>query len=182
MTRDELERRWDRIGISIFAIAMCFCAQMLLVVLFGLLALPMGDRYGSYGLVASAWRWLSMLPALYYVWTVARTLPLPRLGGRATRWSAGGSMRVPPMGRGMLLFFGTLLTLSVFAHSATILPKGATVTPASDSVLVMMAGSAVLILRIVLGTLRLVPRSWRVVPDAVILPVQNLAPPQGSRR
>lgn len=92
-------------------------------------------------------------------------------------------MRVPPIGRGLLLLFGLLLFLSTAGHALSFLPDNAEVPLGPGLVGTFMAGAlGLLVLRIILGTLRLLPRSWRMAPEPVPanamidLPDQKLAP------
>ncbi|AEG45552.1 hypothetical protein [Isoptericola variabilis] len=190
MTREQISRRWDLVGRLVFVAAMCFCVEMLVYVVQMFVALAMQENFGSTGVVATVWRWLAWGPALVYASAVLISLPLPRWRGRETRWSAGGRRRVPPMGRGMVLFFGPLLFLSTAAHSISFLSTSDVEEHAtSGSVVYLMVGAiGLLLLRIVLGALRLVPRSWRVLPDAeppatpdVVVPEQRFAPDREPR-
>jgi len=164
MTREVISRRWDLVGRLAFVVAMCFCAQMVIFLVQALIALAMGDGFGSTGPVATAWRWLAWAPALIFLAAVLVSFPLPRWTGRETRWSAHGTMRMPPIGRGVLLLFGCLLFLSTGAHSMTFLPADAGEQTSASAVTFVAAAIALLLLRILLGTLRLLPRSWRVLP------------------
>jgi MFS family permease len=190
MTPEQVSRRWDLVGTLLFVLALCFCAEMLVYVVQIVAAQAMQEEFGSTGIVATAWRWLAWVPALVYTGAVLISLPLPRLGGRDTRWSKDGRMRIPPMGRGVLLFFGVLLFLSTAGHAVSFLPRDAT-EPAAGYVAYLMAGAILLLLlRMVLGALRLLPRSWRVAPEpgpdsgsgargpgpGVVVPDQRFAP------
>lgn len=190
MTQEPLGRRWDLVGRLALLVALCFAAEMLVYVVQVVVAGIAGpERFGSTGAVATVWRWLAWGPALLYLAAVLVSLPLPRVPGRDTRWSAGGRVRVPPIGRGALLFFGVLLFFSTAVHSVSFLPQGAP-EQASGYVAYLMGGAILLlVLRIVLGTLRLLPRSWRVVPEpqrgspdtVVALPEQRFAPGREDR-
>lgn len=183
MTRDRILACWDLVGRLAFLVVLCFCAEMLVYVVQMFVALAVGEEnFGSTGIIASIWRWLAWAPATIYAAAVLICLPLPRIR-RDTRWSAGGHMRVPPIGRGLLLLFGFLLFLSTAGHALSFLPDNAEVPLGPGLVGTFMAGAlGLLVLRIILGTLRLLPRSWRMAPEPVPanamidLPDQKLAP------
>jgi MFS family permease len=190
MTPEQVSRRWDLVGTLLFVLALCFCAEMLVYVVQIVAAQAMQEGFGSTGIVATAWRWLAWAPALLYTGAVLISLPLPRLTDRDTRWSRDGRVRIPPMGRGVLLFFGVLLFLSTAGHAVSFLPRDAT-EPAPGYVAYLMAGAILLLAaRMVLGALGLLPRSWRVAPEpgpesgsaardagpGVVVPDQRFAP------
>lgn len=191
MSRELIGRRWDLVGRLAFLVVLCFAAEMLVYVVqvvVGGIAGP--ERFGSTGAVATLWRWLAWGPALVYLAAVLVSLPLPRVRGRDTRWSAGGRMRIPPIGRGALLFFGVLVFFSTSLHAVSFLPVGDPVPTGPGYVAVFMVGAiGLLVLRIVLGALRLLPRSWRIVPESepaspatgVVLPEQRFAPGREGR-
>ncbi|WP_166851396.1 hypothetical protein [Isoptericola sp. BMS4] len=184
MTFESVSRAWKRVGKLMFIVALCFCAEMLIYVVQMFVVLGIGrENYGSFGPFATAWRWLAWGPVLVYVAAVVLCFPLPRLRRRDMQRLPSDRSQVPPMGRGMLLFFGGLLFLSVWGHAASLLPEGAPIPGSTVWVVyVMLIAIGALILRIILGTLRLLPRSWRVPPaqapnDGVIdLPDQRFAP------
>ncbi|MCK0117275.1 hypothetical protein BCE75_101382 [Isoptericola sp. CG 20/1183] len=187
MTLEKMLDRWDVVGRLTFVMAMCFCAEMFWVVVQMFVALAMGDNFGSLGLLATAFRWLSWVPASIYAAAIFLSIRLPRVR-RDTSWSADGHLRIPPIGRGMLLFFGVLLFFSTGAHAGSLLPEDSPPPTAGYVVTVMLCLNGILLTRIVLGTFRLLPRSWRVAPasapapgDGIEVPEQRLAPPRTTR-
>ena len=190
MTRRQISDRWDMVGKLAFVVAMCSCAEMLIFVIQGLIGLAIGG-FGSTGVVGVAWRSLAWLPVVIFAAAVVLSIPLPRWPGRETRWSGNGKVRMPPMGRGMLLLFGWILFLGTALHVLSLRGQDEPMDDASGYVIVAWAGAvALLLLRIVLGTLRLLPRSWRVLPPDdgppvadtrpdVVIPDQRFAPKDG---
>ncbi|WP_454850618.1 hypothetical protein [Promicromonospora soli] len=161
-------------------LAICICAELLIggavnIAVQGLAGPITGDHA-----VFMVWRTLAWVPALLYVVMVILSLPLPRAKGQAARAESSRHMRLPVVGRGALLFFGFMTLWGTWLHAASFLSEDA---PAPESaalvVYVVLGGVALLLLRIVLGWLRLVPRSWRIAPEpapGVALPEQRFAP------
>lgn len=168
-----------------FVLALCICAQLLIggavnIVVQGLAGPISGDH-----VVFEVWRALAWIPALLYVAMVVIAVPLPRSTGRASRTSSPGRMRLPVVGRGMLLFFGFMTLWGTWMHAVSFLSANASVPGSAALVVyVVFGGMALLALRIVLGWLRLVPRSWRVAPEpapGVEIPRQRSAPSKDDK-
>ena len=156
------QRLVDRL---VFVLALCFCAELVLgwggQIVASLIA---GGQVAGDTPAFVVWRALAWAPALLYLVTVLLSFPLPRARDRTPETMLSGRMRLPVMGRGALLFFGLLLLLSTTMHAISFLPRGAVPESAAYVTYLMIAALALLLLRIVLGWLRLVPRSWRIAP------------------
>lgn len=163
MRISERQRLVDRL---VFVLALCFCSELVLG-WGGQLVAPLvtGGPVAGDAPAFVVWRALAWVPTLLYLVTVLLSFPLPRARDRTPETTASGRMRLPVMGRGALLFFGLLLLLSTSLHAISYLPEQVVPESAAYVSYVMVGAIALLLLRIVLGWLRLVPRSWRVAPD-----------------
>ena len=176
MATSERQRLVDRL---VFVLALCFCAELALA-WGGQIVAPLiaGGPVAGDTLAFVVWRALAWAPAVLYLVTVLLSFPLPRARDRTPETTPSGRMRLPVMGRGALLFFGLLLLLSTSMHAISFLSAEAVPESAGYVSYLMVGAIGLLLLRVVLGWLRLVPRSWRVppepAPDAVI-PEQRFA-------
>lgn len=150
-----------------FVLALCICVELLIggalnIAVQGLAGITVTKDHALLGF----WRALAWIPALLYVVMVVLSIPVPRSTGRAAWTSSSGRMRLPVVGRATLLFFGFMTLWGTSWHAASFLPQNAPI-PGSVTLLVyvVLGAMALLLLRIVLGWLRLAPRSWRVLPE-----------------
>lgn len=144
---------------------------------------------GASGGVFAGWRLLALLPVLLYAATVVVNVPVPNVRNPETRWYFDGKMRIPEFGRGVLLFVGILVAIFSTLQATSFLPEGgsepAFLLPMQD---LTIATIAVVVLRSLLGWLRLLPRSWRVEPEPpglshevpLRIPAQRFAPARGT--
>jgi hypothetical protein len=168
-----------------FTLALCICAELLIggavnIAVQGLASPINGDHA-----VFMVWRALAWMPALLYVAMVIVSLRLPRAKGRAAGAESSRHMRLPVVGRGALLFFGFMTLWGTWLHAVSFLSEDAPVPESAALVVYVVLGAiALLLLRIVLGWLRLVPRTWRVAPEpdaGVALPEQRFAPSEDDK-
>jgi hypothetical protein len=163
-----------------FVLALCICAELLVGGAVNIVVQSLAGPIAGDHLAFVVWRALAWIPALLYVTMVVLSVPLPRSTGHAPRTPAAGRMRLPVVGRGALLFFGFMTLWGTWMHAVSFLSADAPVPGSAALVVyVVFGGIALLVLRIVLGWLRLVPRSWRVAPEpapGVEIPEQRFAP------
>jgi len=177
MKISERQRLVDR---AVFVLALCFCVE-LVIGWGGQIIAPLiaGGPVDGDQLAFTVWRALAWVPVLLYLVTVLLSVPLPRAKDRDPGATTSGRKRLPTMGRGALLFFGVLLLMSTSMHAISFLSEQAIPASAAYVGYVMVGAIALLLLRIVLGWLRFLPRSWRIAPEpapGVVLPEQRFAP------
>lgn len=168
-----------------FVLALCICAELLIGGAVNIAVQGLAGPINGDNAVFLVWRALAWIPALLYVAMVIVSLPLPRSKGRAARAESSRHLRLPVVGRGALLFFGFMTLWGTWLHAVSFLSEDAPV-PESAALLVdvVLGAIGLLLLRIVLGWLRLVPRSWRVAPEpapGVALPEQRFAPSEDDK-
>lgn len=182
MNVSDLQRLFDRL---VLVLGLCFCVE--LVISWGgqiIAPLIAGDPVHGDRLAFAVWRALAWAPVLLYVVTVLLSFPLPRAKDRNPGTALSGRMRLPVMGRGALLFFGALLLMSTSVHAISFLPERAIPPSAAYVGYAMVGAITLLLLRIVLGWLRLVPRSCRVAPEpapGIVLPEQRPVPSEDDK-
>lgn len=154
------ERRRDLIDRLTFVLALCFCIEVLVSIVGQIVVGAVSGPITSDIPGMAVWRWLAWLPALLYLWTVLLALPLPKVR-RPDHVFAGGRGRLPAVGRGTLLAFGFFTLWGTSFHSVSYLPEGSPYPASGYVVYVVLGAAALLVLRWVLGILRLLPRSWR---------------------
>ena len=163
--------RGELIDRMFFVLALCICVELLIGGALNIAVQGLAGPITEDHALLVFWRALAWIPALLYVVLVVISLPVPRSTGRAPWTSPSGRMRLPVVGRAALLFFGFMTLWGTSWHAASFLPQN-TPMPGSVTLLVhvVLGAMALLLLRIVLGWLRLVPRSWRVSPDVGGIP------------
>lgn len=173
------------VDLLVFVLALCFCVELALgwggQIVASLIA---GGPVDGDQPAFTVWRALAWVPVLLYLVTVLLSFPLPRAKDRDPGTTSSGRRRLPTMGRGALLFFGVLLLMSTSMHAISFLPEQAIPASAAYVSYVMVGAIALLLLRIVLGWLRLLPRSWRIPSEpapGVVLPEQRLAPSEDDK-
>ncbi|GIJ00008.1 hypothetical protein CLV28_0991 [Sediminihabitans luteus] len=158
-------RRWGRVDdlMTVYLLG-CVAVQILLVVVVApILGATVGSDAMSQVPGIALVRWLAWPPALLFAWIVWLVLPLPRVL-RPSRTTA--TVRRPAFGRGLVLLYGAVGLVVTAGQSVLFTSEDGGPVASGWVAVVMLVLLGVLVLRIVLGGLRLLPRAWRVAPAA----------------